>query len=186
MVTHGQLSEETLLPHAQSCLYKIVRTILEKYPTLSRVWVGKYCPRVVKSIHVFCVSPGSRVLAFWLNAQKRLKGEFLLPEYVTKWGKVLISLNPFCKRYALRASRQPYPVQTRFPKLDFLLRANRRETADKRPALASAEITGIPSARTNLHARAHDRGSVLKLGTHLRKPFLVQIRFPREGFLLRV
>ena len=131
-----------------------------------------------RSAHTFCVSPGRSVGAFLHVSQNRAEGQFSAPKPVTKWGKVLISLNPFCKRYALRASRQPYPVQTRFPKLDFLLRANRRETADKRPALASAEITGIPSARTNLHARAHDRGSVLKLGTHLRKPFLVQTRFP--------
>ena len=91
----------------QSCLYKTIRLILEKYPTLSRVWVGKYRTRLIGSARTFCVSPGRRVSAFWLNAQKRLKGEFLLPEYVTKLGKVLISLIPFCQRFSNGGELKP-------------------------------------------------------------------------------
>ena len=49
-------------------LYKTLRTILEKYPTLSRVWVGKYGPDIAESKHGFLISPGKRVLAFLLNA----------------------------------------------------------------------------------------------------------------------
>ena len=123
-------------------LYKIIRLILEKYPTLSRVWVGKYGPRVVKSTHAFCISPGRGVGAFLHVSQNRAEGQFSAPEPVTKWGKVLILRNPFCKRYALRASRQPYPVQTRFPTLGFLLRANVGETAGKRSALAGRLLCG--------------------------------------------
>ena len=79
-------------------LYKTLRSILEKYPTLSRVWVGKYGPRVVKSTHAFCISPGKGVGAFLHVSQNRAEGQFSAPEPVTKWGKVLISLNPICQR----------------------------------------------------------------------------------------
>ncbi len=131
-------------------LYKIIRLILEKYPTLSRVWVGKYGPRVVKSTHAFCISPGRGVGAFLHVSQNRAEGQFSAPEPVTKWGKVLILRNPFCQgtpawRRGINSRahlRQPFYLQTRFPTLGFLLRANVGETAGKRSALAGKLLCG--------------------------------------------
>ena len=48
-------------------------------------------------------------------------------------------------------------------------------------ASARAENPGSALARTILYGIPHERGSVLKLGTHLRKPFLVQTRFLTRG-----
>ena len=83
-------------------VYKTFPLILEKYPTLSRVWEGKCVPCVAESKRTFCVFPGRRVSVFWRKAKKRLKRQCSLPEHVTKRGKVLISLKLFCQRTRVR------------------------------------------------------------------------------------
>ncbi len=83
-------------------VYKTFSLILEKYPTLSRVWVGKYGPRIAESARALCVFPDRRVSAFWRKAQKRFKRQCSLPKHVTKWGKVLISVKLFCQRTRVR------------------------------------------------------------------------------------
>ena len=79
-------------------VYKTFPLILEKYPTLSRVWEGKFGPCVAESKRTLCVFPGRRVSVVWRKTQKRRKRQCPLPELVTKWGKVLISLKLFCQR----------------------------------------------------------------------------------------
>ena len=83
-------------------VYKTFPLILEKYPTLSRVWEGKCVPCVAESKRTFCVFPGRRVSVFLCKAQKRRKRQCSLPEHVTKRGKVLISLKLFCQRTRVR------------------------------------------------------------------------------------
>ena len=61
------------------------------------------CTRASRS-KPFCVFPGNFLLACWRGPQKRLLRRFSAPKHVTKWGKVLIPLNSFCRR-----ARSPCP-----------------------------------------------------------------------------
>ena len=88
-------------------VYKTFPLILEKYPTLSRVWEGKFGPCVAESKRTLCVFPGRRVSVVWRKTQKRRKRQCPLPELVTKWGKVLISLKLFCQRTRVRGRASP-------------------------------------------------------------------------------
>ncbi len=109
-----------------SRVYKTFSLILEKYPTLSRVWVGKYGPRIAESARALCVFPDRRVSAFWRKAQKRFKRQCSLPKHVTKWGKVLISLKLFCQRTRVRAPSQPFLHPSVSPRLFFAARGWKR------------------------------------------------------------
>ena len=86
---------------------------------------------------------------------------------MTKWGKVLISLNPFCQRSLVwgglqlaHASASAFLCTNPFPHACFLLRAR-------------TIFYDIPPAR------------VLKLVSASRQPFSIQALLLRWGFLLR-